>query len=179
MLQRTTRTRNCVSRPTFLGQAFKLIEEAEKTRRRISGQEQPCALLVALRGIGDEPERRAGIEVDVCALQASPQSYDGRVFAAAVELGASPKASGTQEGLSARRYRLLLMPASHERADAAGGSVLREHQHSWHIDADSRLPPRPRDGKSLSFFGRTFNFMVPAGAGRFCSCAESCCRWWL
>jgi transposase-like protein len=30
---RTTRTRNCVSRPTFLGLAFKLIEEAEKTWR--------------------------------------------------------------------------------------------------------------------------------------------------
>jgi hypothetical protein len=34
---RTTRTRNCVSRPTFLGLAFKLIEEAEKTWRRIDG----------------------------------------------------------------------------------------------------------------------------------------------
>ena len=28
---RTPRTRNCVSRPTFLGLVFKLIEEAEKT----------------------------------------------------------------------------------------------------------------------------------------------------
>jgi transposase-like protein len=34
---RTTRTRNCVSRATFLGLAFKLIEEAEKTWRRING----------------------------------------------------------------------------------------------------------------------------------------------
>lgn len=34
---RTTRTRNCVSRPTFLGLAFKLIEEAEKSWRRIKG----------------------------------------------------------------------------------------------------------------------------------------------
>jgi transposase-like protein len=32
---RTTRTRNCVSRPTFLGLAFKLIEEAEKAWRRM------------------------------------------------------------------------------------------------------------------------------------------------
>jgi transposase-like protein len=32
---RTTRTRNCVSRATFLGLAFKLAEEAEKTWRRI------------------------------------------------------------------------------------------------------------------------------------------------
>jgi transposase-like protein len=36
---RTKRTRNCVSRPTFLGLAFKLIEEAEKTWRRINGPE--------------------------------------------------------------------------------------------------------------------------------------------
>jgi len=34
---RTTRTRNCVSRPTFLGLAFKLIEEAEKSWRKICG----------------------------------------------------------------------------------------------------------------------------------------------
>ncbi|RCW67828.1 IS256 family transposase [Pseudorhodoferax soli] len=32
---RTTRTRNCVSRPTFLGLAFKLIESAEQSWRRI------------------------------------------------------------------------------------------------------------------------------------------------
>ncbi|PTQ92989.1 mutator family transposase [Paraburkholderia sp. GV068] len=37
---RTTRTRNCVSRPTFLGMAFKLIEEAEKTWHRINGPEK-------------------------------------------------------------------------------------------------------------------------------------------
>jgi putative transposase len=42
---RTTRTRNCVSRPTFLGLAFKLIEEAEKTWRRINGPEQITLLL--------------------------------------------------------------------------------------------------------------------------------------
>ena len=34
---RTTRTRNCVSRPTFLGLAFKLMEEAEKSWRKIRG----------------------------------------------------------------------------------------------------------------------------------------------
>ncbi|CAG9185562.1 IS256 family transposase IS1413 [Cupriavidus pinatubonensis] len=34
-----TRTRNCVSRATFLGLAFKLIEEAEKTWRSINGAE--------------------------------------------------------------------------------------------------------------------------------------------
>lgn len=33
---RTTRTHNCVTRATFLGLAFKLIEEAEKTWRRFS-----------------------------------------------------------------------------------------------------------------------------------------------
>jgi transposase-like protein len=37
---RTTRTRNCVSRATFLGLAFKLIEEAEKSWRRISSAER-------------------------------------------------------------------------------------------------------------------------------------------
>ncbi|MBB5510013.1 hypothetical protein HDG35_006309 [Paraburkholderia sp. JPY681] len=42
---RTTRTRNCVSRPTFLGLAFKLIEEAEKTWRRINGPEKIKLLL--------------------------------------------------------------------------------------------------------------------------------------
>ena len=42
---RTTRTRNCVSRQTFLGLAFKLIEEAEKTWRRIRGADQIELLL--------------------------------------------------------------------------------------------------------------------------------------
>ena len=37
---RTTRTRNCVSRPIFLGLAFKLIEEAEKNWRRINAPER-------------------------------------------------------------------------------------------------------------------------------------------
>ena len=37
---RTTRTRNCVSRSTFLGLAFKLIQEAEKSWRRIRGVER-------------------------------------------------------------------------------------------------------------------------------------------
>lgn len=42
---RTTRTRNCVSRVTFLGLAFKLIEEAEKSWRRICGAERIELLL--------------------------------------------------------------------------------------------------------------------------------------
>lgn len=42
---RTTRTRNCVSRATFLGLAFKLIEEAEKSWRRINGGERIDLLL--------------------------------------------------------------------------------------------------------------------------------------
>ena len=45
---RTTRTRNCVSRPTFLGLAFKLIEEAEKTWRRIRGADKIEPLLNGL-----------------------------------------------------------------------------------------------------------------------------------
>jgi transposase-like protein len=42
---RTTRTRNCVSRSTFLGLAFKLVEEAEKSWRRIRGAERIELLL--------------------------------------------------------------------------------------------------------------------------------------
>ena len=42
---RTTRTRNCVTRATFLGLAFKLIEEAEKTWRRIRGADKIEMLL--------------------------------------------------------------------------------------------------------------------------------------
>ena len=42
---RTTRTRNCVSRATFLGLTFKLIEEAEKSWRRIRGAEKIELLL--------------------------------------------------------------------------------------------------------------------------------------
>jgi len=42
---RTSRTRNCVSRQTFLGLAFKLIEEAEKGWRRIRGTDKIELLL--------------------------------------------------------------------------------------------------------------------------------------
>jgi putative transposase len=52
---RTTRTRNCVSRPTFLGLAFKLIEEAEKTWRRINGPEQIKLLLEGVAFKDGEP----------------------------------------------------------------------------------------------------------------------------
>ena len=45
MRHRTTRTRNCVTRATFLGLAFKLIEEAEKTWRRIRGADKIEMLL--------------------------------------------------------------------------------------------------------------------------------------
>jgi putative transposase len=41
----TTRTRNCVSRPTFLGLAFKLIEEAENSWNRIRGADKIGLLL--------------------------------------------------------------------------------------------------------------------------------------
>jgi transposase-like protein len=42
---RTTHTRNCVSRSTFLGLAFKLVQEAEKSWRRIRGVERISELL--------------------------------------------------------------------------------------------------------------------------------------
>ena len=42
---RTTRTKNCVSRSTFLGLAFKLVQEAQKSWRRIRGYERIAELL--------------------------------------------------------------------------------------------------------------------------------------
>jgi transposase-like protein len=42
---RTTRTRNCLSRATFLGLAFKLVQQAEKGWRRIRGVERIADLL--------------------------------------------------------------------------------------------------------------------------------------
>lgn len=52
---RTTRTRNCVSRPTFLGLAFKLIEEAEKSWRRINGADKIELLLKGIPFNDGEP----------------------------------------------------------------------------------------------------------------------------
>jgi len=52
---RTARTRNCVSRPTFLVLAFKLIEKAEKTWRRINGPEQIKLLLEGIAFKDGEP----------------------------------------------------------------------------------------------------------------------------
>lgn len=42
---RSSRTRNCVSRTTFLGLAFKLIEEAEKSWNKIHGADKITALM--------------------------------------------------------------------------------------------------------------------------------------
>jgi putative transposase len=42
---RATRARNCLSRATFLGLAFKLMEEAEKTWRKIRGADKIGPLL--------------------------------------------------------------------------------------------------------------------------------------
>ena len=52
---RTTRTRNCVSRATFLGLAFKLIEEAEKSWRRIRGADRIELLLKGIPFKDGEP----------------------------------------------------------------------------------------------------------------------------
>jgi len=46
---RTTRTKNCVSRSTFLGLALKLAEEAAKSWRRIRAPEQVAELLAGTR----------------------------------------------------------------------------------------------------------------------------------
>jgi putative transposase len=42
---RTTRSRNCLSRATFLGLAFKLVQEAEKTWRRLNGVDRMTELV--------------------------------------------------------------------------------------------------------------------------------------
>lgn len=61
---RTTRTKNCVTRSTFLGLAFKLVQEAQKSWRRIRGVEHIAALLagtVFKDGVlapVDEPEQQ-------------------------------------------------------------------------------------------------------------------------
>ncbi|MBW8072334.1 MAG: IS256 family transposase, partial [Ferrovum sp.] len=52
---RTTRTRNCVSRATFLGLAYKLIEEAEKSWRRIRGADKIELLLKGIPFKDGEP----------------------------------------------------------------------------------------------------------------------------
>lgn len=52
---RTSRTRNCVSRATFLGLAFKLIEEAEKSWRRIRGAEKIELLMKGIPFKDGEP----------------------------------------------------------------------------------------------------------------------------
>jgi len=46
--QRTTRTKNCMSRATFLGLAFKLVHQAEKSWRRIRGIERIADLLAGM-----------------------------------------------------------------------------------------------------------------------------------
>lgn len=55
MRHRTTRTRNCVSRATFLGLAFKLIEEAEKSWRKIRGADKIELLLKGIPFKDGEP----------------------------------------------------------------------------------------------------------------------------
>jgi transposase-like protein len=45
---RTTRSRNCLSRATFLGLAFKLMEEAEKSWRKIRGADKIGVLLAGV-----------------------------------------------------------------------------------------------------------------------------------
>ncbi len=52
---RTSRTRNCVSRATFLGFAFKLIEEAEKSWQKIRGSEKIELLLKGIPFKDGEP----------------------------------------------------------------------------------------------------------------------------
>jgi transposase-like protein len=61
---RTTRTKNCVTRSTFLGLAFKLAEEAAKSWRRIRAPQKVAELLAGTRYkdgipvIDDPPEQQ-------------------------------------------------------------------------------------------------------------------------
>ena len=55
MRHRTSRTRNCVSRATFLGLAFKLIEDAEKSWRKIRGADKIELLLKGILFKDGEP----------------------------------------------------------------------------------------------------------------------------
>jgi transposase-like protein len=56
---RTTRTRNCLSRATFLGMAFKLIEAAEQSWRRIRGVDKIEPLLKGVSFKDGTPAPRA------------------------------------------------------------------------------------------------------------------------
>jgi transposase-like protein len=55
---RTTRTKNCVARSTFLGLAFKLVQEAEKSWRRIRGQERIAELMQGVVFKDGEPVKQ-------------------------------------------------------------------------------------------------------------------------
>jgi len=61
---RTTRTKNCVTRSTFLGLAFKLVQEAQKSWRRIRAAERIAELLAGtvfrdgLPAPVDDPEQQ-------------------------------------------------------------------------------------------------------------------------
>lgn len=65
---RTTRTRNCVSRATFLGLVFKLVEEAEKSWHRIRGAEK---IELLLKGIafkdGEAAQDNPPLQQDLAA----------------------------------------------------------------------------------------------------------------
>ncbi len=52
---RTTRTKNCVSRSTFLGLAFKLVQEAEKSWRKIRHPERIADLMGGVKFIDGTP----------------------------------------------------------------------------------------------------------------------------
>jgi transposase-like protein len=64
---RTTRTKNCVSRSTFLGLAFKLVQEAEKSWRRIRGHERIAELMEGVVFKDGEPMREKEQEQQQCA----------------------------------------------------------------------------------------------------------------
>lgn len=68
------RTRNCVSRPTLLGLAFKLIEEAEKTWRRVNGAEKIKLLLEGVPFKDGEPVQGSLSLISCLRHNMSPRS---------------------------------------------------------------------------------------------------------
>lgn len=77
---RTTRTKNCVSRSTFLGLAFKLVQEAEKSWRRIRAAEHIAELMDGVVFKDGEPivvrdPTRTGLEITATTVAAGREGF--------------------------------------------------------------------------------------------------------
>lgn len=79
---RTTRTKNCVSRSTFLGLAFKLVQEAEKSWRQIRGAEHIAELMDGVVFKDGEPivvldPTRTRLEIAATTVAADLEGFAG------------------------------------------------------------------------------------------------------